>query len=526
MRNQIIILSTLLFFSVTFSSAQITFQKTFAILGNDFGNSVQATSDGGYIIAGLANIYGNTEEDLFIIKTDMNGDTMWTKHFIGANEDWGRSVQQSTDGGYIITGGTYTFGAGYRDVYLIKLDSNGNTMWINTFGGTGGDAGYSVHQTMDGGFIIVGNTDMLGAGNPDVYLIKTDINGNSVWTKTFGGTNTDAGNSVQQTMDSCYIITGTTLSFGAGGIDVYLIKTDANGDLLWTKTFGGSGNDWGNSVHQTIDGGFIVTGWTNSFGSGGYDIYLIKTNFDGDTLWTKALGGISEDKGYSIQQTSDGGYIIVGYTYSFGSGNADVYLVKTDVNGNISWTKTFGQAGFEQGYFTQQLPDGSYIISGHTNSFNTTGYAVYLIKTDSVGNVGCNEDSTLTITSSTATQVTIPATIATSPATIANTQVTSVSNGAFVNMLCPTDINEITKHNLFHIYPNPSVGSFIISFERNILHGQIEMFNILSENVFMESVLNESKKVITVLNIPSGIYFIKVFDGEIYHSQKIIIKQD
>ena len=217
-----------------------------------------------------------------------------------------------------------------------KTDANGDSLWTKTFGGTETDAGNSVQQTTDGGYIVTGTTSF--GVFCDVYLIKTDGNGDSLWTKTFGGTHHDKGHSVQQTTDGGYIITGETWWSSSNGYrDVYLIKTDGNGDSLWTKIFGGTGIDVGNSVQQTTDGGYIITGETESFGNGGQDVYLIKTDGNGDSLWTKTFGGTSNDYAYSVQQTTDGGYIITGRTNSFGNGGgADVYLIKTDSNGNLT----------------------------------------------------------------------------------------------------------------------------------------------------------------------------------------------
>src|SRR3990172_2495921 len=209
-------------------------------------------------------------------------------------------------------------------------NSFSQTTFQKTFGGTSYDWGFSVQQTTDGGYIITGTTPSFGAGGQDVYLIKTDAGGNSLWTKTFGGITYDVGNSVRQTTDGGYIIAGTTYSFGVGNYDVYLIKTDANGNTLWTKTFGGTSSDEGYSAQQTTDGGYVIAGLTDSFGAGLYDVYLIKTNGSGDTLWTKTFGGIGIDYGLSAQQTTDGGYVIAGVTQSFGAGIDDVYLIKTD----------------------------------------------------------------------------------------------------------------------------------------------------------------------------------------------------
>ena len=201
-----------------------------------------------------------------------------------------------------------------------------DVLWTETFGGSDNEVGYSVQQTTDGGYIIAGSTESFGAGNADVWLVKTDASGDTLWTKTFGGSELDIGYSVQQTLEGGYIIAGVSFSFGA---DVWLIKTDASGDTLWTKTFGGSDRDRSYSVQQTTDGGCIITGYTRSFGAGNEDVWLVKTDASGDTLWTKTIGGIDTDRGYSVQQTTDGGYIIVGHTSSFGAGASDVWLIKT-----------------------------------------------------------------------------------------------------------------------------------------------------------------------------------------------------
>src|SRR6185436_6942133 len=249
-------------------------------------------------------------QTLFSIET-IFAQITFQKTFGGTGVDYGVSIQQTTDGGYIIAGTTESMGAGGFDIYLIRTDAIGDTLWTKTFGGIADDGGGSVQQTTDGGFIIMG---ILGVGlsNHDIYLIRTDANGDSLWTKTFGGTNTDEGNSVQQTTDGGYIVSGTTSSFGAGGRDIYLTRTDGNGDLLWSKTFGGTSYDEGSSVQQTTDGGYIITGNTLSFGSGNRDVYLIKTDVNGDALWTKTFGGTNDDGGWSVQQTTEGGYIITG----------------------------------------------------------------------------------------------------------------------------------------------------------------------------------------------------------------------
>ena len=252
----------------------------------------------------------------------------WNKTFGGSDEDIGYAVQQTGDGGYIITGYTASYGAGKFDVWLIKMDSKGNEEWNRSFGGSNIDVGTDVQQTDDGGYIITGVTVSEGY---DMLLLKTDANGNKVWMKTLkGGAGHDAGLAVRQVDDGGYVVTGYTFTTERS-YDVWLVKLDGNGNMEWDKKIGGCCSDAGECIQLTDDGGYIIVGITESYGCGHYDIWLIKVDSEGNEEWNKTFGGSHYEKiGYhnAIQRTADGGYIIIGCTSSYGAGNYDAWVIK------------------------------------------------------------------------------------------------------------------------------------------------------------------------------------------------------
>jgi len=300
----------------------------------------------------------------------------------------GNDIKQTIDEGFILTG-YMTVGQGnnlnYEDMYLLKTNSYGNIIWSKTYGGTMQDEGISVHQLSDGGFISLGTTHSFGSVCSDVYLVKVGKTGNLLWSKTFGGTGCNQGNSLDITSDNGFIIAGKTNINTTQG-DILLIKTDSTGNITWSKTFGTSNYDYVSCVKQISDGGFLIAG-TVQYDANNCDICLIKTDRNGNLQWSKSYGGSSPDNCLNVNVTDDNGFIITGKTESYSLGNSDAYLLKTDSVGNITWFKTFGNTGSgynTQGAFAKQTLDGGFLMTGSLaiNIFNTNSF---LLKTDRNG---------------------------------------------------------------------------------------------------------------------------------------------
>ena len=348
------------------------FMRTFGGDEDEVGRSVQQTSDGGYIVTGYTDSFSDGPRDLWLVKIDPNGNEEWNQMYDEGYGEAGYSVEQSLDGGFIITGSKG------GDVWLVKSDSGGEEEWNQSFYGESSDCGQSVQQTADGGYVVSGYTNSYGSGGSDVLLMKTDVDGNSEWMQTFGGSDYDVGRSVQQTMDGGYIITGTTESFGVSEEDVWLIKTDSEGDEEWNQTFDNGQTDRGYSGAQTSDGGYIITGWS---WTGTPDVWLIKTDASGNEEWNRVFGdNLTHAGGNSVQQTTDGGYIVTGT----GPIEGNIWLIKTDPAGNEEWSQSFSEGTWDNGYSVQQTTDGGYVVVGYIDVYsgNTD---LMIIKTDPFG---------------------------------------------------------------------------------------------------------------------------------------------
>ncbi len=425
-------------------SPPVTFAKTWGGSGADSGYSLVQTSDGGYAVTGSTLHYGAGNGDVFLAKYDSAGTLSWSRTWgASGGSDYGYSLVQTSDGGYAVTGAANFGGAiANYNMFLAKFDSVGTLSWSRTWGGLAEDYGYSLVQTSDGGYAVTGETASYGAGSNDAFLAKYDSSGTLSWSRTWGGTGSDDGDSLIQTSDGGYIVSGSTSSYGAGSSDMFLAKYDSAGTLSWSRTWGGTGSDYGKDVVQTSDGGYAITAQTTSYGAGSSDMFLAKYDSAGTLSWSRTWGGTASDVGRSLVQTSDGGYVIVGETSSF-LGLIQTFLAKYDSAGTLSWSRTWGGLGNDYGKDVVQTSDGGYAVSGESNGY-TADYEMFLAKFDNYGDIaGCTTDckspavprnSPAATTSSPAATTSSPAATTSSPAA-AVTSPSVTDNAVFATTL-------------------------------------------------------------------------------------------
>jgi hypothetical protein len=372
--------------------------------------------------------------DCWIVKLNALGTIVWNRLLGGTGSDKPFNIVQTTDGGYLVAcysnssanGDVTATSHGDYDYWVVKLDVNGIIVWNKLLGGAGDDHGTTVQQTSDGGYIVAGYSNSSATGNVtatnhgdfDYWIVKLDASGNIVWNKLFGGNNLEVIYSIQQTADGGYIAAGLSSSSVNGNVtatnhgasDNWIIKLDAAGNIIWNKLLGGTLVDNATVIQETADGGYIVAGFSESSATGDvtginhgvYDYWIVKLNPSGNITWNKLLGGISEERPTSIQQAPDGGYIVAGYSFSSangdvtvpGHGSFDYWIVKLDAVGNIIWNKLLGGNGSEQFPKIQVIADG-YIVAGQSSSsangdvkgVNNGNYDLWIVKLDAAGNI-------------------------------------------------------------------------------------------------------------------------------------------
>ena len=500
-----------MFIVLLFSSHQnllaqpiIEWQKTFGASGCDGAYAIQQTLDQGFIVTG---VYGqsNTNGDIWVIKLLSNGELEWEEKIGGSDFDLALSIQQTSDQGYIVTGYTDSTNGdigshnGGRDIWIVKLSPSGEIEWEKTYGGSVSEEAFSVKQTSDNGYIVVGFTrsddgDVTeNKGSGDAWIIKLSVDGNLEWERTYGGTRSDYARSVQQTSDGGFIVAGSTFSddgdvgINYGGFDFWILKLSQDGDLDWEKSYGGSGNEEALSIQLTLDGGYIVAGLSDSNDGdvgnnmGKLDYWIIKLLQNGDLEWEKNYGGSERDIPRFIQQTPDEGFIIAGYTSSDDGdvanhiGKSDYWIVKISQDGILELEKTFGGSESDDALSIHQTIDGGLIVAGKTLSDDgdvenfSGGKDIWILKLSSAF-VGLNE-------------------LENDPANLT-------------------------------ISPNPSNGAFTISIQDISDVKLIEIINVLGSTIYSS---NDIQQTNNINEIPKGVYWVKTSSRTKYSIQKIII---
>ncbi len=473
-----------IFISINTFAQPIRFSHVLGSDGYDDGYSAKQTFDKGYIVGGSTSSFGAGATDMYLLKTDPHGNPVRQRTIGGINIDIGKCVRQTADSGYIMVGYTNSFGTGGYDVYLVKTDSLLDTLWTHTYGGFNWDFGNCVEQTTDGGYIICGSTFSFGNTGEDYYLLKTDANGTEQWAQSYGGANDDVANSVIQTSDGGYILTGTTKSMGDLNGDIYTIKTNAIGDTIWTNKFGGPNLDYGNDVLESIYGGYMVGAETQNYGLGtlgNSDGVIVRLSSSGHVDSIKVTGVPGNDNIQSITEDVLGRIAMTG-KHPFLNGSTSLFLIYNNwyyVNGT-----QFGFNNYEMGYSVETTADTGFVICGYTTSFNNFIDDIYLIKTDSF----------------------------------------AVGGGA--DVLAALNIQTLypTQNSDFKIFPNPASDFVTIYSEKINESATIKIFDVLGNELKSNKTEQKIDVSINVSDLANGIYFITISTKSISVSQKLIIQ--
>ncbi|MEN8928778.1 MAG: T9SS type A sorting domain-containing protein [Flavobacteriales bacterium] len=515
--------------------AQQQFQRKYESTNASRAYSVNLTQDGGYIIAGSYDVSGLLSAEYYVVKLDANGDTLWANSYgptvdttISSNRDGAGNeaydVIQTFDLGYMVVGEAHAFGSGASDIFTLKLNATGDTVWTKTYGGLNSDYSYKVIQLRDSGYILSGYTETYGLGIRDVYVMRLDKMGDTLWAKAYGGNGIDGCNDMVQTLDGGFALVGNTFSFGEGVSDVYVVKINENGNLKWAKAYGGFFNDFGNAIAATSDSGLVISGSTESFGTGQRDVYVIKIDSTGTLLWSKALGGTENESGKSIQELPNKDIVVFGNTRSYGSGFEDYYFIRLNQAGDTVMTKVYGGTSIDFGESIKQTSDKGFVMAGFTNSFNTWNYDIYLVKTDSSGTSGCNEGNT--------------ATIVTNPTTIQTNTNSSESSGSGstkavikigktltkpINVCNTSSIKENLDKNQFTLFPNPTQDVFTIKNYTNQIDKALQITVAdLNGKIVKQLVMTNQNNQINISQLENGFYFVTITTAEGTLTKKVV----
>ena len=354
-------------------------ESTFGGKGNQEGFFVISTEDEGCIATGYSESDINGDKDIFVVKVDKNGNEEWNLTFGGDEDEDGKSLIQTEGKDYIIVGKTDSYGSGESDVLVLKISKDGKLIWNETFGGEKNDRANSIVKTDDGGYIIVGQSESFGNGEYDVFLIKINSSGVEEWSNTIGGKKDEEGRSIVENNSGGYVIAATTRSYGEGRSDIWIINIDNNGEEQWNKTFGYEGSDLPNHIIKTEDNKFIIVGHSEVNYTNRWTGVILKFDPNGNKIWETIIEN-ETDVGLSSVTQAEGGYVSTGYIGPYGN-EQDQILVKIDSNGDKTWTKYISGEYCDGGIWIQKSTDGYFYITGYKDNDGSESYDLWLIRT-------------------------------------------------------------------------------------------------------------------------------------------------
>lgn len=361
------------------------FNNIYNKVSYDYGRSIVETSDTGYVVVGNTSTIGNNYSNLLLLKVNQSGVEEWFHNLTFSPTDRANMVLELPNTGFIIVGKTQSLEDGSEDILILKTNQSGHVEWSKNYGSFNDQSGDFIQLTLDGGYIICGQSVESYTGFNKLNLLKIDSDGDEIWNQSYGGNGDAYGYSVISLSDGSYLAIGMTRSLGELNGDAWLIKIDSDGNEIWNQSYGGNGTDIIRSIVLT-DNGYLLAGNTNSYGNGNNDIFIIKVDQAGVQQWSQTYGGNGTDVGRSISKVIDGGYIITGYTDSFGNSSSfNIWLIKIDENGNLIWDKTYGENGDDRALDGHQTLDGGYVLTGFSDSNSNNTPSIIIIKTDKDG---------------------------------------------------------------------------------------------------------------------------------------------
>lgn len=504
-------------------SAQEKCNVTIGGAGQDQALYAIDTQDGGYALVGWTNSFGGGGWDLYLVKTDAQGAVLWTRTYGGQGDEADCSIEQLEDGGYLIASRTNSSGAGSTDFLMVRTESNGALRWARTYGGADWDEAHSLCTDAQGDIYITGYTNGFGAGGQDVVVMRLDSEGNMKWTRSYGTPDSERGHKIQLLANGDLLIAAETRGTGAGGWDLLLMRVSDEGVMRWSKTYGAAGDDFGWDARATADGGVIFVGYTANAGAGEEDIYLMKTDAEGEPAWTCVYGGTGTDRGYSVQQTEDAGYLVCGTTTSFGRGGQDVVLLRTDESGEPAWCKTYGGELSDGTIYGRATPDGGCLIGGYTSMEGWENWDFMLIKTDARGsNGGCNEGTAMIAMARTLPTVLVP-TLAVDSTVWLMMEASPVVSGGGAGAPCAgTGVTEEDGTSSTAPYPNPTTDRLIIPDLGGGGEGSADLYDTVGALVLRTGPMSGRDAAMDLGGLAAGTYILSVYRGGVVSHEPIV----